>query len=111
MRTRLKELKDEGIHQLVCKATVGQRHSSIRFGGKKSFQKMLLDIECAEHELKLNHLVMTIGTEIPAIPIVYSRIMPGNCIEFLGEITEYRRRDGSRDYGIRMTKLISAESG
>ena len=110
MRTRLKELKDGGIHQLRCTATVGQRHSSIRFGGKVSFQKMLLGIECAEHELKLNHLVMTIGKEIPAIPIVYSRIMPGTNIEFIGEITEYRRRDGSRDYGIRMTKLISAES-
>ena len=110
MRTRLKELKDEGIHQLRCKASVGQRHSSIRFGGKKSLQKMLLDIECTEHKLNLSHLVMTVGKEIPAIPIIYSRIMPGNSIEFIGEITEYRRRDGSQDFGLKMMKLISSES-
>ena len=109
MRNRLRELKDEGIRRIVCTATVGQRHSSIRFGGKKSFQKMLLNIRNADNNLHLDHIVMTVGREIPAVPIVYSRIMPGASIEFLGEITEYRRRDGTQDFGLKMLKLLSSE--
>ena len=110
MRLELKELYENGSGNTVFDANVGfRRHGGIRFASKPSLQKLLLAVKL-EDRLVADHLVMTVGKEIPAVPLVYSRIMPGNKIKFLGSIFKYTRRvDGSIDYGIKMLQLLESK--
>lgn len=108
MRNNLKVLFDTGGGLLELHATVGFRRSNIKFAGKTAMQKLLLDVRNGEN-LITDHCVMTVGREIPAVPIIYSRITTGANICFMGEIFQYTRKsDMSIDYGIRMIKLLDA---
>lgn len=110
MRLELKRLYESGISEQIFNANVGFRRSGgIRFASKPSLQKLLLKVRLQE-ELVADHLIMTVGKEIPAVPLVYSRIMPGNEIKFLGKIFKYiRKADNSTDYGIRMLQLLESK--
>ena len=110
MRLELKELYENGSGNTVFDANVGfRRHGGIRFASKPSLQKLLLNVEL-NNRMVADHLVMTVGKEIPAVPLVYSRIMPGNKIKFMGAIFKYARRvDGSTDYGIKMLQLLESK--
>jgi hypothetical protein len=108
MRKDLKALFDSGGGRLELNAKVGFRRSNIKFAGKLAMQKLLLNVRNGEN-LITDHCVMTVGKEIPAVPIIYSRIMPGASIRFMAEIFQYTRKsDMSNDYGIKLVKLLEA---
>jgi hypothetical protein len=110
MRLELKNLHEIGINNAVFDADVGfRRHGGIRFASKPSMQKLLLSVRL-DDKLVADHLIMTVGKEIPAVPLTYSRIMPGNKIKFLGNVFKYTRKaDRSTDYGIKMLQLLESK--
>ncbi len=111
MREKLQELYNSHIGiPIVFEADVGfRRPGNVRFASKPSMQKLLLKVR--QNGIPItDHLIMTVGKEIPAIPMVYSRIMPGMEIKFYGEIFPYTRRsDNTEDYGIKMTRLLESK--
>lgn len=108
MRSELKKIYESGNTDQVFDANVGfRRAGGIRFASKPSLQKLLINVKLC-NEIVADHLIMTVGREIPAVPLIYSRIMPGNEIKFLGKIFKYIRTDKSIDYGIRMLKLLES---
>jgi len=109
MRDDLERNVNNGI--IEFEAEVGYRRSgNVRFGGRPSIQKLLLNVRNSEHEIKIDHLVLTVGKEIPAVPNIYDRIMPGMKICFLGEIFPYvRKLDGTPDFSIKIKKLVESK--
>lgn len=110
MRLELKTLYENGDTEHTFDAEVGfRRTGGIRFASKPSVQKLLVGVK-RNNKLVADHLVMTVGKEIPAVPLTYSRIMPGNKIKFIGKIFKYvRKLDGSTDYGIKMLRLLDSK--
>ena len=106
MREGLKSLNGE---KLTYSASVEKRRPGLRLGGKEAWQRLFKDIISSDGSVTIDHMVMTVGREIPAIPLVYSRIVPGCVIEFEAVPVEYTRHsDGSKDFCLRLTKLISS---
>ena len=110
MRADLKDRFESGGGNVRLTAKVGwRRASNVRFAGRPGMQRLLTDIRSQDGSVNVSHLVMTVGREIPGVPIIYSRIVPGAFIEFDGKIFPYTRRsDGTSDYGIKITKLIQS---
>jgi len=109
MRESLKALYEAGARPKRFSAQVGWRRQNIRLAGKIAQQKLLLNVRSDDGSVNLNHLIMTVGYDIPAVPIIYSRIVPGTQIEFEAvPFRHVRSSDHMEDYGLRMTKLIDA---
>ena len=99
-----------GAGPIEFEAEVGfRRGNNIRFGGKPSIQKLLLNVRNKELGIDVDHIIMTVGKEIPAVPFVYSRIVPDMKIRFLAEARQYiRKSDNSVDYGLKMISLLDS---
>lgn len=111
IREGLKRLYDQKAPPMAFQASVGWRRNNIRFGGKIAQQKLLKDIRSVDGSIVIDHLILTVGKEIPAVPIVYSRIVPNSVIEFEALPFRYTRAsDHTDDYSLRMTKLLSSRS-
>ena len=108
MREHLKRLMNDPPQ--VYHATVGWRSRNVRLAGKVALQKLLKNIMLGDQEVA-DHLILTVGKEIPSVPILYSRIIPGNKISFLAVPIKYERADGTEDYALKMLKLLSSDSG
>jgi len=110
IRDSLKRLYDQKAPPTTFQAVIGWRRNNIRFGGKIAIQKLLKDIKSSDGLINIDHLILTVGKEIPAVPIVYSRIMPNMIIEFEALPFRYTRAsDHTDDYSLKMTKLISSK--
>lgn len=111
MRNDLKKVFEQNLGSIEFVADVGYRRSgNVRFAGKPSTQKLLLNVCNKELGVNVNHLVLTVGKEIPAAPLVYSRIVPGMRIKFLGKIFPYTRKlDDTSDYSIKITRLLESK--
>ena len=111
IREGLKRLYNQKAPPMAFQASVGWRRNNIRFGGKIAQQKLLKDIRSVDGSIVIDHLILTVGKEIPAVPIVYSRIVPNSVIEFEALPFRYTRAsDHTDDYSLRMTKLLSSRS-
>ena len=109
MRTDLEKLSGKPTR---FRAEVGYRRNNIRFAGKVAQQRLLLNISSEDNSINIDHLVLTVGREIPAIPIVYSRIVTGAKIEFDAVPFIYvRASNKTKDYSLKITKLHSSHLG
>ncbi len=111
MRSDLKKVFEQNLGSIEFNAEVGYRRvGNVRFRGKPSIQKLLLNVRNKSLGIDVNHLVLTVGKEIPAAPLVYSRIVPGMQIRFIGTIFPYTRKtDDTSDYSIKITKLLESK--
>lgn len=110
MREKLQELYSNGTDPIVFEAEVGfRRPGNVRFRGEPSMQKLLLKVK-HNGEIVTDHLVLTVGKEIPAVPMTYARIVPGMQIKFYGNVFPYTRRsDKTSDYSIQLVKLLESK--
>ena len=110
IREGLKRLYDQKAPPMAFQAVVGWRRNNIRFGGRIAQQKLLKDIRSIDGLINIDHLILTVGKEIPAVPILYSRIVPNAIIEFEALPFRYTRAsDHTDDYSLKMTKLLSSK--
>lgn len=110
MREKLQEIYESGTRRAEFEAEIGfRRAGNIRFAGKPSIQKLFLNVTHSGY-LVSDHLIMTVGKEIPAVPMIYSRIIPGAHIKFVGEVFPYKRSvDNTHDYSIQIMKLLESK--
>ena len=94
----------------MFEAEVGFRRSgNVRFNSKPSMQRLLLNVTY-DKEPVTDHLILTVGKEIPAVPLVYSRIAPGIAIKFEGKIFPYvRKLDNTHDFSVTILKLLESK--
>ncbi len=93
----------------MFKARVTRRRKTARIGGRIVDQRVVVDVRNMNNELVTDHLVLTIGREIKPIPIVYSRIVPGCEIQFVGRASKYTRANGTEDYTLFIEKLVDSK--
>lgn len=110
MREKLQELYNKDRSPIIFEAEVGFRRSgNVRFASKPSMQRLLLNVTC-NGEPVTDHLILTVGKEIPAVPLIYSRIVPGMLIKFEGKIFPYvRKLDNTHDFSVNMVKLLESK--
>jgi len=87
-------------------AFVEHRHRNKRLHGTPVEEVTLVNVVNEWGTTRIDHLKMLIGREIPAIPLIYSRVVPRTTIRFVGRAFEYTRRNGTIDYGLKIVKLL-----
>lgn len=105
MRDKLAVMK--GTDMFTAK--VAQRRKTVRIGGKLADQRIITDVRNLKGEPITDHLVLTIGREIPAVPITYARIVPGCNIKFEGKPQKYTRANGTQDYTLFVKRLVESK--